>query len=104
MIQRLLSPSMAFVQHIQGDIGLWSEDEVRIAFVKWRNKVLEERERQRKEEERRRQEEGQKLEAHDKQREYLADNPEELLQKKSPQHVIRYDKSRIFIQQELFWK
>lgn len=70
-------------QHIQGDIGLWSEEEVRIAFVKWRNKVLEERERQRKEEERRRQEGGQKLQAHDKQSEYSADNPEELLQQKS---------------------
>lgn len=77
-------------QHIQGDIGLWSEDEVRIAFVKWRNKVLEDRERQRQEEEqrrqeeeRRRQEEWQKLQAHDKQSGYLAYNPEELLQKKS---------------------
>ena len=56
---------------------------MRIAFVKWRNKVLEERERQRKEEERRRQEGGQKLQAHDKQSEYSADNPEELLQQKS---------------------
>ena len=63
---------------------------MRIAFVKWRNKVLEDRERQRQEEEqrqqeeeRRRQEEWQKLQAHDKQSGYLADNPEELLQKKS---------------------
>lgn len=67
-------------QHVQSDIGYWSEEEVRIAFVKWRMKVLEEKERLRQEEEHRRQEEERgKTQVHDDE----GENSNRLLQNKT---------------------
>lgn len=70
-------------KHLGGDIGYWSEEEARNAYVIWKAQLLEEKRRRQEEELRRQEEEIRRQQANDMRTEYTALEIDKLNQRKA---------------------
>ena len=70
-------------KHLGGDIGYWSEEEVRNAYVIWRAQLLEEERRRQEEELHRKEEEMRRQQANDMRAKYTAAEIDKLNQQKA---------------------